>query len=341
MSEAAAADRLLVRLIQQLQRRGKAPADALVGTALLAQRLGRRPLAGRLLTAAGRGSPESDELTSWLMHYVGRACADGDEPALSQTVTTLRDCFDRLVRADEVDLISGACGLGFMLWDLLDEGEQIAFAPALLSCSRRAMRLPDPGLFHGRGGGLLVYRTVSAGMIDADVVAAYPGEIPVPDPGADGLESGWVALCVGLPGILAALGDSPAATPLAALFPAARALLSELIGDPAADPTICHGLAGALLVAQQVPAWRNALGPELIGGLVAGLARHLDRLDDTAVAVTFDTPLVDSLLSGPLGVALALAETDMVDSPSWSRCLGLPALPQCRDRAASLAVSHV
>ncbi|WP_229399254.1 hypothetical protein [Micromonospora okii] len=336
MPEVDAARRLLRRLVEHLRHRGGATVDALAALALLASRLDHRPLAGSLTRLALRGEPVSDHRVTWLLRRLAEECdaaaADHSEtpaatgPAAAEVLAAQHR---RFVDADELDPINGAVGIGIMLWDVADPEARHELATALTQASLGILRAPSNGLYHGRGGGILSLRMLGhrygrdrelTGPVDAlvrDVQRLEPTEL---DTG--GLGVGGVTLCAGLPGLLAALGPDADPAVLARMVrapitPASLRRLDDLLVDGTADTTFCHGLAGLSLAMRLSPCWAGLVGAERSGALAARLSAHLDRVDGQAVADVFDTPYVLSVLSGPVGVALALAETATGTPPWW------------------------
>lgn len=342
MPEVDAARRFLRRLVDELRRRDRASPEGLAAAALLASRLGHRSLAASLTRLALRGRPTPDQRIAWLLHRLVADClAESPEHAgdLARTgkeaAATLTTAYHITVEAGDLDLINGAGGIGMALWDVLDAAERVPFASALTRTARALLDQPGSGLYHGRAGGVLLSRmlgreygqdpTVTT-AVDA-LVREFEGLATAAlDP--DVLRAGWVALCAGQPGILAALGPTadPAVLARFAAVPiASKSLdwLDQLLADATADVTVCHGLAGLSLATRLAPAWREVVGPDRAARLAARLAAHLDQVDDLAMAGVVDGPFVMSVVEGALGVALALAETVTTTLPWWGIAVSL------------------
>ncbi|WP_433346902.1 hypothetical protein [Micromonospora sp. CA-111912] len=335
MPEVDAARRLLRRLMAHLRQRGNATVDALAALALLASRLDHRPLAVSLTQLALRGEPVSDHRVTWLLHRLVDEClasAAGhlDVPASTgpAAAEVLTAQYRRFVEAGELDPINGAGGIGITLWDVAGPAARDELVPALTRTALGILRTPSNGVYHGRSGGILLLRMlgrrygrdgVLTGPVDALVRDIERLEPAVLDTG--GLGAGGVTLCSGLPGMLAALGPDAEPAVLermvrAPITQASLRRLDELLVDETADVTFCHGLAGLSLAIRLSPCWAGLVGADRASALAARLSAHLDRVDEQAVADAFDTPYVHSVLSGPVGVALALAET-VTDTPPW------------------------
>ncbi|MEU6077254.1 hypothetical protein [Micromonospora sp. NPDC047074] len=359
---------MLARLVGAVRQRGRAPAPALAGVALLARRLDRRPLAAALTRVALGGGPVADERTAWLLCRLADDCltAAPEDRALAavarrDAVAALREQYRYDLAADHVDLINGAGGVGMRLWDVADDALRRAVAPSLAGVARDLTRQPTNGLYHGRGGALLLRRMLAAaapagpaaapsgvaagpgvirpdtGAADGGPVGDPPGLAPVVDdlarltPAAldtGELGVGGVTLCYGLPGIAVALGpevdpDLSAEVDRAPVAAASLTRLADLLADPGSDETLCHGLAGVGLAMKLAPLWHRMVPDDLRTRLAGRLVGHLDRADDAQVGSVFDVPLVHAVLSGPLGVALALAETANPTPPWWGAGMSL------------------
>ncbi|MEU9510051.1 hypothetical protein AB0D32_27650 [Micromonospora sp. NPDC048170] len=363
MPDTDAAANLLARLVAAVRHRRRAPASALAGIALLALRLDRQPLAAALTRVALGGGPVADDRTAWLLCRLAEYClsAAPDDRALvaaarRKAVAVLHEQYRFDLAADHVDLINGAGGVGMRLWDVADDALRRAVAPSLAEAANQIARQPTNGLYHGRSGALLLRRMLHT-VPTADTASAAPavadtagGTTPGPtaarrdtgdavvvddlarltpaalDTGELGI--GGVTLCYGLPGMAVALGPdvdprlaaAVEGTPVAA---ASLTRLAALVADPDSDETLCHGLAGVGLAMRLAPLWRRIVPDDLRTRLTDRLVAHLDRADDEQVYATFDVPSVHAMLSGPLGVALALAETANPTPPWWGAGLSL------------------
>jgi hypothetical protein len=336
MHEVDAARRLLRRLIDELRRRGSAPPEPVVACALLASRLGHREMASSLTRLALRGRPLPDYRVVWLLHRLSEECSTGNSedvatwnPSDIAAIEALRLWYQEFLRIGDIDPINGATGVGLALWDLADSGARAELRPSLEKCAVDVLRWRKYGLYHGRSGGILVLRMLGrAPGRDPDLTMAVDAlleEIERLRPAAldtGQLGRGGIALCTGLPGFLTALGTDtdPGAlerVTAAVITEASLERLDRLAGDDDADTTLCHGLAGAVLATRLSACWHDLVGTDRAIRLTTRLAEHLDRAGDEAVEATFDGPFMLSVLEGPLGVALALAETATASPPWW------------------------
>ncbi|MEV6520048.1 hypothetical protein AB0M37_30125 [Micromonospora chalcea] len=338
MSDPQAAGRLLAKLVVELRERGGAPAATLAGIALLAQRLHRRPLAAGLTRVALGAGPTADDRTAWLLHRLARECL-GDEPddprlvaaAHRNAVAALRAQYRSDLEAGNVDLINGAGGAGMRLWDVADDELRGSMAASLADVARRIAARPSNGLYHGRPGNLLLRRMLAdvadeqaaATTVVGDLLRLTPAALDTGELGVGG-----VTLCSGLPGTAVALGpDVDAALAVsvtqAPVTTPTLARLATLVADPGSDETLCHGLAGVALAARLAPLWAGLVPDDLRVRLTARLVAYLDRTDDGGLNAVFGMPLAHALLSGPLGVALALVEATEPTPPWWGAVLSL------------------
>ncbi|MGI5215312.1 hypothetical protein [Plantactinospora sp. CA-290183] len=283
-----------------------------------------------------------DFRVSWLRHRLVGEClspGSGHAETLARTraeaVEVLDAFYRHYVEAGNVDLVNGAGGVGMTLWDLADEPARARMAQSITQVALSIMEQESHGLYHGRSGGILLLRMLDrrygqdrlvTAAVDALVLHLEQLTPAVLDRGWLGV--GGVTMCYGQPGMLTALGPEVDPVVLAGLVNAAitgAALdrLDDLLADIGSDVTVCHGLAGLSLVTKLAPAWRELVGPDRRDRLAVRLARHLDQIDDQAVAAIFDTPFVLSVLEGTLGMALALAETETTSRPWWGVCLSL------------------
>lgn len=337
MPETDAAHRLLTRLMTRLRERRRAPAGTLAVLALLAARLGHPRPAASLTRLALGGGRITDYRVSWLLYRLARECpADAGDgragvrvPGRHETAATLAAQYRLFTGAAKVDLLNGAGGAGMALWDLAGEPVRDEITPSLRATAGAILRRTSNGLYHGRAGGILLLRMTGcrcgedpaqAEAIDALVRDVERLDAAALDTGELGI--GGVTLCYGIPGMLAALG--PAADPdvLARISraPVTRASLARLDGHLAgetADAIVCHGLAGAGLAGRLSPCWRDLMGPDRTARVAARLAGWLDRVGDEAVDAVFGTSIGSSVLEGPIGVALVLAETTTTTPPWW------------------------
>ncbi|MFV2116765.1 hypothetical protein ACFHW0_31185 [Micromonospora sp. LOL_025] len=337
MSDVDAAHRFLARLMGQLKQRGRAPAGTLAACALLASRLGHRPLAVSLVRLALRGETTADHRAAWLLHRLVGECLPESPDRAEILARTRREATVRLVEqyrrltADgDVDPINGAGGVAMALWDVADGSTRHQFAPDVARTATTIVHRPRNDVYHGRSGGILLLRMLGAryGLDPAltTAVDTVVGEYATLDPATldTGLLGvGGVTLCSGQPGMLTALGPDADPAVLARIVgaPITRASLHRLDGllaDENADIGFCHGLAGVGLGIRLAPSWQDLVGPDRADRLTARLAGHLDRTDDAAVATVLAMPVVHSVLTGPLGVALALAETRASTPPWWA-----------------------
>ncbi|WP_327041310.1 hypothetical protein OG400_29380 [Micromonospora ureilytica] len=342
MAEADAARRLLRRLVAELRQRGHASPEAVAALALLASRLGQQPLAASLTELAVRGGQVPDFRVNWLRHRLVGECLSAGPGQAERSVRTRAeaveagDAFYRHYLDDgDVDLINGAGGVGMMLWDLADEAARARLARSLIQVALSSMEQKSHGLYHGRGGGILLLRMLGrrygqdrrmTAAVDALVRHLEQLTPAVLDRGWLGV--GGVTMCYGQPGMLTALGPEVDPEVLTGFINAsitgpAVQRLDELLADPGSDVTLCHGLAGLSLATRLAPGWRELVGPDRRARLAARLARHLNQTDDQTVTAVLDTPLKVSLIEGTLGVALALAETETTSRPWWGVCVSL------------------
>ncbi|MEO3743673.1 hypothetical protein [Plantactinospora sp. B5E13] len=342
MAESDAARRLLRRLVAELRQRGHASPEAMAALALLASRLGQRTLAASLTELAVRGGQVPDFRVGWLRHRLVGECLSpgpGHAERLARTRAEAVDVVDAFYRHylenGDLDLINGAGGVAMTRWDLADEATRARMARSLAQIAMSVMEQESYGLYHGRSGGILLLRMLGRRYgQDRPMTTAVDAlvrhlERLTPDV----LDRGWlgvggVTMCYGQPGMLTALGPEVDPGVLAGIVSAAITgpavqRLDELLADPDADVTVCHGLAGLSLATRLAPGWWDLVGPGRRSRLATRLARHLDQTDDRTVTAVLDTPLKLSLIEGTLGVALALAETETTSRPWWGVCVSL------------------
>lgn len=349
LSQTGAASRFLARAVAHLRDRGRASAEARLGLALLADRLGHERLARDLVVSMPHITVDSAPTrvvdvtaasalvasvrAAWLHRELGRRTGAAYRPAGRELVDALRVAHGTLAAARHVDLINGAGGVALMLWQALDPSGRANVAPSLVDTVLQMFALPPDGLFHGNAGGLALLdrmrrtgaSTGPAGHRAEQIVASLVAGAANRPNDVRGMGGG--ALCLGLPGTIVGLGRAADAAALADAGEAVAATLTAQLSHTSTastDPTVCHGVAGPVLAVALAPVWRGILGPHRLHMLQATIGRHLDATDPFD---TFTTSLTTAVLSGPLGVALALVETarQTDDPPWWTDAFGLPA----------------
>ncbi|MFD0853717.1 hypothetical protein ACFQ07_15880, partial [Actinomadura adrarensis] len=236
-------------------------------------------MASSLTRLALRGRPLPDYRIVWLLHRLSEECAAGTSGDVATwnrsdiaAIEALRLWYQEFLRIGDIDPINGATGVGLALWDLADSEARAELRPSLEKCAVDVLRLKEHGLYHGRSGGILVLRmlgrahgrdpefTMAVDALLEEIERLRPAAL---DTGQ--LGKGGVALCMGLPGFLTALGadidpGSLERITAATITGASLERLERLVDDDDADTTLCHGLAGAVLATRLSPSWHDLVG---------------------------------------------------------------------------------